>query len=103
MSRDEKQRLLFAGLQPTGGPGTSEGDVFCFFCFQRDQQQSLCPDLPDLLVPWDPRDLQGLQVSLFSCSAPTQQQAVNTTDSRHICSNPDSEGRNYGERESPWS
>lgn len=86
------------GLQPTGVLAPLKVTcVPCFFCFQRDHQQSLCPDLPDLLVPWVPQDLQGRQVSLSSCSAPSQQQAVETTDSRHICSNPDTEGRDYGE------
>lgn len=46
----------------------------CAFCFQRDHQLSLSQDLQDLLEPWDLRDLQVLQVSLFSCFAPDQHQ-----------------------------
>lgn len=97
--RNEKQRLLSCWPEPTGVLAPLKVTcVPCFVCVQRDHQQSLCPDLPDLLVPWVPQDLQGRQVSLFSYSSPNQQQAVDTMDSRHICSNPDTEGRDYGEK-----
>lgn len=97
--RNEKQRLLSCWPEPTGVLAPLKVTcVPCFLCFQKDHQQSLCPDLPDLLVPWVPQDLQGRQVNLFSYFSPNQQQAVDTMDSRHICSNPDTEGRDYGEK-----
>lgn len=91
-----------AGLQPTGGPGTSEGDLYSMFVLFPEGSSAITvpgpPGPPGAMGPPGPPGTPGQSVLLL---CPNQQQAVDTMDSSHICSNPDIEGRNYGDRE--WS